>query len=90
MHRKKGSNDVIAFSSTSSMPTAFTSSEIERNPLIRVQPQSVHVLPKPGTGDWATATDEMVENCECALQNLRRSILERRIDMKPEFKAFSK
>eukprot|EP00108_Taenia_solium_P009634 TsM_000896800 transcript=TsM_000896800 gene=TsM_000896800 len=68
----------------------FTLSEIEQNPRLRVLPLSVHVVPKPGTGDWDSATDEMKDRYECAMQNLRRNILERRVDMKPEFKAFTK
>ncbi|VDM30362.1 unnamed protein product, partial [Hydatigera taeniaeformis] len=68
----------------------FTLPEIEQNPRLRVSPLSVHVVPTPGTGDWDSATDEMKERYECAMQNLRRNILERRVDMKPMFKAFSK
>ncbi|EUB61491.1 hypothetical protein EGR_03555 [Echinococcus granulosus] len=70
--------------------TVFTLPEIEQNPRCRVLPLSVHVVPKPGTGNWDSATDEMKDRYECAMQNLRRSLLERRVDMKPEFKAFAK
>lgn len=64
--------------------------EIEQNPLLRVQPTSVYLTPKPGTGDWESATEEMKDRCERAMEHLRRNIVERRIDMKPEFKAFAK
>ena len=55
-----------------------------------MQPTSVYLTPKPGTGDWESATEEMKDRCERAMEHLRRNIVERRIDMKPEFKAFAK
>uniref|UniRef100_A0A5K3FLZ7 EF-hand domain-containing protein n=1 Tax=Mesocestoides corti TaxID=53468 RepID=A0A5K3FLZ7_MESCO len=68
----------------------FTAPEIEQNPLCQVVPSATFVAPKPGTGDWDSATEEMKDRCGCAMRHLRRNITERRVDMKPEFQAFDK
>ncbi len=72
------------------MFVVFTIPEIEQHPRCQVQPSSIFVIPKPGTGDWSQATDEMRDRCERGMQHIRRNTMERRIDLKPEFMAFDK
>lgn len=68
----------------------FTIPEIEKKPLLRVPPSDIFLVPKPGTGDWGCATDEMKDRCQRGMQHVRRNVMEHRIDLKPEFKAFDK
>ncbi|VDK88088.1 unnamed protein product [Dibothriocephalus latus] len=68
----------------------FTLPELEKRPLVRVPPQEIFLVPKPGFGDWSSATEEMRENYEHGMRALRRTVLERSLQLKPEFLAFDK
>nr|VZI49794.1 unnamed protein product [Spirometra erinaceieuropaei] len=70
--------------------TVFTLPELEKRPLVRVPPQETFLVPKPGMGDWSSATEEMRENYEHGMRALRRCVLERSLQLKPEFLAFDK
>ncbi|VDL91916.1 unnamed protein product [Schistocephalus solidus] len=70
--------------------TIFTLPELEKQPLARVPPQEIFLVPKPGCGDWSSATEEMRENYEHGMRALRRCVMERSLQLKPEFLAFDK
>ncbi|CAH8602990.1 unnamed protein product [Dicrocoelium dendriticum] len=70
--------------------SVFTLPQLEKHPLVRVMPQETFVQPKPGTADWSSATEEMLEHYESSMATLRRKVQERRMLLLPDFVAFDK
>ncbi|KAL3307012.1 hypothetical protein Ciccas_014489 [Cichlidogyrus casuarinus] len=66
----------------------FSTPGLHRHPTYRIMPQMDYVRPPKGTGDWRLAGEDLRINCEKGLDKMRKMISERRMLVKPEFRAF--
>ncbi|XP_060063466.1 uncharacterized protein LOC132543930 [Ylistrum balloti] len=75
---------------TYDVETVFTQPGLEKEPTYQVPPMEMFRVPKPGTIDWAYATEDHKELFESTMERLRQRINQRRVLAKPVFQDFDK
>ena len=68
----------------------FTQSNLEKNPCHQVPSTDIFLVPKPGTYDWAGASDEHRGSLTGIMDRLRQRANQRRVLMKPVFQDFDR
>lgn len=70
----------------------FTTKELEKWPELRVEPAPPDVMdiPRRGQAVWMEVEPQVRDLCEETLEKLRKKIVQRRLNLKPEFKSYDK
>lgn len=70
--------------------TVFTQTNLEKDPELRVPPQEIFRVPKPGTIDWGCASEDHKSLYDATMDRLRQRADQRRVLAKPVFQDFDK
>mgnify|MGYP000010550446 CR=1 FL=1 len=68
----------------------FTQPNLEKDPELRVPPQEIFRVPKPGTADWNCAGDDHRSLYDATMDRLKQRSDQRRVLAKPQFQDFDR
>ena len=68
----------------------FTLQELEKDPNARVSATSVFILPPPGTVLWDDEELKSSENYKTVIEDIKKVVNQRRLDVWPPFKDYDK